>query len=249
MKKYRLYIFDLDGTVYLGDDPAPHAPDVIAQLVERGSLVRYLTNSSAVEPDAVCKKLSAMGVPCRPEWVFTSGLLAARVCRERGYRTVHIVGEAPLTRAIERAGLTVVEDGAANVVLVGLCRHLDYEILDRALQCLLGGAVLMATNRDITYPVEGGAVRPGAGAIVAAIETSAGVTAEVIGKPSGRMVEQILQACGCQKEDALVVGDRVETDIASGRAAGCDTWLVLSGVANEAVGGTGSSADLRDLLD
>ncbi|MCH7904276.1 MAG: HAD-IIA family hydrolase [Armatimonadetes bacterium] len=249
MKQYELYIFDLDGTVYLGNDPAPHAPDVIAQLVERGSLVRYLTNSSAVEPEAVCEKLAEMGIPCRPEWVFTSGLLAARVCRERGYRTVHVVGEAPLTQAIEAAGLTVVEDGKADVVLVGLCRHIDYEILDRALQCLLAGAVLLATNRDITYPVEGGAVRPGAGSIVAAVETSAGVTAEVLGKPSGRMVEQILKACDCQKENALVVGDRVETDIASGRAAGCDTWLVLSGVTNETVGGTGCSADLRGLLD
>lgn len=243
----RLWILDLDGTVYRGSEAIEGAADVVEELLRRGGIVRYLTNNSAAIPARVSDKLNLMGIPCEPDWVYSSGLSAARSCRDQGFKRVFLVGEPALHQMVEEQGLSVGAD--ADAVLAGICRSVTYELIDGALQELLRGVPFIATNRDATYPLEAGRLQPGAGAIVGAIAATSGLEPTVIGKPSPLMVEQVLRDAGVSASEAMVVGDRPETDLESGRQAGVPTWLVLTGVTREAIPGQDGSPDLRGLLD
>lgn len=243
----KLAILDLDGTVYRGSEPCPYAPEAICDLVESGVAVRYLTNNSAAEQEVVSEKLMAMGVPCEPDWVYGTGPAAARYCRDEGWRRVFVVGEPALERAVQATGLEVV-DHDADVVLAGICRGFTYDWMNAALQCLNAGSRFVATNLDPTYPKEHGRFEPGAGSIIAALRTCSGRDPILVGKPEPTMVLQILQDCGVAPEDALMVGDRPDTDLESGRRANVPTWLVLTGVTFEPIPGQPGSPDLRGLL-
>lgn len=246
MRPYRAYFLDLDGTVYRGSQPVPHAAEAVVRLLERGALVRYLTNNSAAAPEAVAEKLRAMGVPCEPEWVYGTGPLAVRECSARGHRAVFVVGEPPLKAMFQRAGFET--DGARpECVVVGICRSFTYALLDQASQFVRGGADLIVTNRDATYPLEGGREEPGAGSIAAAVETASGIGVEALGKPSPALVHWALGEAGVPPGEALVVGDRVDTDVEAGRRAGCDTLLVLTGVTRIAPEGQAWVEDLSRL--
>jgi 4-nitrophenyl phosphatase len=246
--QHRLYVFDLDGTVYRGSEVIPHAAEAINQLVELGAVVRYFTNNSAARPERVSEKLRAMGVPCEPSWVYGTGALAARVCVERGFRSVYLVGEPELRETLAEAGVPLSDGGQADCVVVGICRSLTYELLDRASALVRAGAALVVTNRDATYPIEGGREQPGAGAIAAAVETASGTSVVELGKPQTALLSWILADCGVAPSEILVVGDRYETDIVSGLNAGCDVSMVLTGVTQFAPDGVPVVADLRGLL-
>jgi 4-nitrophenyl phosphatase len=243
----RLAILDLDGTVYRGEEPCVHAPESIAALVEKGVLIRYLTNNSAAEPEAIAAKLNAMGVACQPDWVYGTGPAAARFCAHQGWRRAFVVGSLALRRSVRAAGLAVVSNNS-EVVIVGICRTFTYDLLRRAQQEIRAGAMFIATNLDPTYPKEGGRFEPGAGSIVAAIATCTGQAPIVIGKPEPTIINQILADTGVSAAEALVVGDREDTDLESGRRAGVPTWLVLTGVASAPIPGQPGSPDLRGLL-
>jgi 4-nitrophenyl phosphatase len=245
---YKLYVFDLDGTVYRGSEVIPHAAEAIHQLIDRGAMVRYFTNNSAARPSLVCSKLIAMGVPCEPSWVYGTGALAARVCVERGFRSVFLVGEPELRETLAEAGVPPSEGGSADCVVVGICRSFTYGLLDQASALMRGGAELVVTNRDATYPLEGGREQPGAGAIAAAVETASGVTVTELGKPQPALLGWILSETGMPASETLVVGDRYETDIACGLAAGCDVCMVTTGVSGQSSRGVHVVADLRQLV-
>ena len=247
MRHYPLYIFDLDGTLYRGDEVIPGAQDTLAALRARGAAIRYLTNNSTRSRATYVNLLSRMGFAAHPSEVYTSALATAEYLRG-SIAVAHVVGEAGLTIALEDAGIRVSER-APDAVVVGLCRALSYELLSRAMQHLLAPRVrFVATNRDATLPLEGGSLVPGAGAIVAALATCAGREPELVGKPSPFSVEWILREAGVSPGDALVVGDRFETDIVAGQRAGCPVHLVLTGVTRGAPDGVPSSAQLADLL-
>lgn len=239
---------DLDGTVYRGADPVPGAREAVEGWLSQGRDVVYLTNNSAATPSKVSSKLQGMGIPCEPDWVVGTGGAAAKLLASEGCRSVFVVGEPELVRTCEAAGLEVDDRPDPDAVLVGICRGLTYAWIDSALQRLLSGARFVATNRDATYPLEGGRVQPGSGAVVAAIATAAGREPEVVGKPNPLMVRQILAERGLTPSEALVVGDRLDTDIACGLAAGCDVALVLTGVEREPAPGVRSVGCLPDLL-
>lgn len=245
--RHRLVIFDLDGTLYRGSEVIPGAVETVKALRERGIAVRFLTNNSGSTRQALSDKLCRMGFSAAPQEVWGTGPAAADYCLRNGYQRVFWVGEPGLKESLEGAGLTVT-DGPVDAVVAGICRTFTYAWLDAALQQLLAGAAFIATNRDGTYPIEGGHVQPGAGAIIAALEAASGVTPTVLGKPSPYLVEQILVEAGVSPCDALVVGDRPNTDLEAGRAAGCDTWLVLSGVTSELPEGQVGSADVTGLI-
>ncbi len=259
MRRYPLYIFDLDGTLYRGDEAIPHAAETVRRLVEDGSAVRYFTNNSGQTREFFTRKLRSMGFPCEPEMVYSTATGVAALCRERDVGTVFCVGEPGLVQTLREAGVQVVNAdakgrvwpcGEAGTVVVGICRSFTYALLDAALQCLLNGAAFWATNTDATYPLEGGRLEPGAGSLVAAVSTCAGRGPDlVVGKPSPRRVRQILKETGTAPEDALLVGDRAETDLECGRSLGCPTCLVLTGVTSEAPPGQPFCEDLRGLLD
>ncbi|HXH59928.1 MAG TPA: HAD-IIA family hydrolase [Fimbriimonadaceae bacterium] len=246
MKHYDAYLLDLDGTVYRGAEAVPGAAGFVARALDRGAAVRYLTNNSAAEPSAVAEKLMAMGVACEPGWVYGTGPLAVRECKIRGHRSVFVVGEPSLHEMFSQAGLSASEE-PPDCVVVGICRSFTYALLERASAFVRGGADLIVTNRDATYPVEGGREQPGAGSIAAAVETASGLVTVALGKPAPALVEWALDGLGFPPSSALVVGDRYETDVQSGKAAGCDTLLVLTGVTRVAPSGQPSVRDLSEL--
>ncbi|GAB4120126.1 MAG: TIGR01457 family HAD-type hydrolase [Fimbriimonadaceae bacterium] len=245
---YSLYAFDLDGTIYRGDEAIDGAADTVRTLLDRGARVVYLTNNSAATPEGVSLKLQKMGIPCEPAWVYGTGPFAAQLCLERGYRQVHVVGEPALYRTIARAGLELATD-RPEAVVVGICRSLTYEMIAEASDHIRAGALFIATNTDATYPMAGGRLQPGAGAVVAAIQTAAGREPEVLGKPAPAMLLAAMKEAGVEPANTLMVGDRYETDILCGQAAGCDTWLVTTGVVPDRPEGQPGGENLRELLN
>jgi 4-nitrophenyl phosphatase len=259
---HRLLIFDLDGTLYRGEEVISGAPEVVAELRSRGSEVRFLTNNSGRTREALAEKLAKMGFGAVPTEVVSSATATAGYCAERGLRRAFVVGEPGLVATLRAQGVEVVNasddglttatrnrEGRVDAVIVGICRHFDYPMMDAAMQFLLAGAQFVATNRDATFPLEGGRFQPGAGSVVAGIATCAGQEPFVVGKPNPYMIEAILRESGVGPGEALLIGDRLDTDIESGRRAGCDTYLVLTGVETCLPQGQAGGADLRPLLD
>jgi 4-nitrophenyl phosphatase len=251
VKPYRLYILDLDGTLYRGAEAIPGAVETVQELRNRGALIRFLTNNSGQTQEFYREKLHKLGFAAELDEIYSSALGAAKVCAAKGLKSIFYVGEEGLRLTLEEAGLSVLKDtdSQAEAVVAGICRSFSYGWLNGALQQLFNGAEFVATNTDATYPLENGKVEPGAGAIVAAIAAASGKPPEVIGKPNPLLINMILKEAGVAASDALAVGDRVETDILSGINAGVDTHLVLTGVTHTVPEGQSSSVDLRGLLD
>jgi 4-nitrophenyl phosphatase len=225
----RLVVLDLDGTLHRGSEVVPDAPAFVRAALKAGLFVRAFTNNSAAWPEATAAKLRGMGLPFEPEWIWGTGPLAVRVAMDRGWRKVWVVGEPSLVQGFLGAGVSVSQD-APDAVVVGIDRSFTYDSLALAADLVRGGAVFVATNRDATYPLEGDRLQPGAGSVVAAIETASGVRPEVLGKPEPLLLRSIRADAGVSPSETLVVGDRLDTDIAAGQADGCRTWLVTGGV-------------------
>lgn len=245
--RYRGYIFDLDGTLFRGDEPIPGAVEKVRELHEKGAIVRYVTNNSTQTRDYFASKLTRMGFQCQPSDVVSSGVGTGHYLRDKGVASAFVVGEPGLVQTLGEYGVEMRETGEVEAVVVGLCRFFTYDLMREAMARIRAGAQFVATNPDATYPVEGGGLIPGAGSIVAAVQTASGVVPKVIGKPDPFLTQTALADAGLQAHEALVVGDRMDTDIESGRRAGCDTFLVLTGVEREIPAGQAGAADLRDL--
>jgi 4-nitrophenyl phosphatase len=246
--RYPLYIFDMDGTLFRGATAIPGAVDAVAVLRAAGAKIRYVTNNSTVARERYVEKLSRMGFPAEPGDVYSSALGAAEYLRGSVARA-HVVGEIGLTAALEAAGIRTDDLDRPDAVVVGLFRSFDYERMTRAMRHLLDPRIrFVATNRDAALPVEDGGLVPGAGAIVAALVACSGREPELVGKPGPFLIEWVLRDAGVEPRQALVVGDRVETDIVAGQQAGCAVHLVLTGVATVAPAGVPWSADLAGVL-
>jgi 4-nitrophenyl phosphatase len=258
MRAYAGYVFDLDGTLYRGAEPIPHAVETVQALKERGAKIYYLTNNSSQTREFFATKLSEMGFPVEAKFIGSSGIGAAALLKEWGHESAYVVGEPGLVATLREAGVSTVNadrDGIvgyseepAEVVVVGIHRSFTYQVMNGAMQCLKKGAKFVATNRDSTFPLEGGLTVPGAGSIVAAVATCSGQDPFVVGKPNPFLVELAAKELGLPLSDVLVVGDRDDTDLESGRQAGCDTFLVLTGVESVAKPGQSWSEDLRGLI-
>lgn len=274
---FKAYLFDLDGTIYRGNEQTPHAAETLTELRKRGALMRFLTNNSGADPDPICEKLKRMGIEAHPEEVVTSGMAAAAFLQgqalkrasdtaqkgainvRRAYGRLFVIGEPGLVRILRKNGLEVAnadtdelvrpdENGPYDAVVCGICRSFTYDLLNAALQAIRGGAEFVATNADATYPIECGKEQPGAGAIVAALQTCSGVEPRICGKPQPDMVFMALESCGANRAKALLVGDRMDTDIAAAKAAGVQSVLVMTGVSKFAPEGIETIQDLSELL-
>jgi 4-nitrophenyl phosphatase len=244
---YRAYIFDLDGTLFRGDEPISEAVETVNELVKRGAMIRYLTNNSSRTRDFFVEKLRRMGYPVEHEQVYTSGYGTAMYLRSEGIDRVFAVGEQGLIDTFRHHGI-VAEKDRVQAVVVGLNRSFTYDLMNEAMQLIRGGARFVATNPDTTYPMEGGKLIPGAGSIVAAIRACSETEPFVVGKPNPYLVQLVLHDAGLQPEEALVVGDRDDTDLESGRRAGCPTFLVLTGVTQDPQPGQWHGQTLLELL-
>ena len=248
--RVRIVIFDLDGVIYRGDVPVPGASELVAWLHGAGVLVRFATNNSMVTRAAYVERLGAMGIPTAIAEIATSAWVTGEHLRRHApdVRVVLGVGGDGMRQEIVAAGLEVVMADAAgppdepggplsrrfDAVVVGLDPALDYARLATAMSAVAAGARLIATNADARYPTPAGFL-PGAGAIVAALATATGVTPEVIGKPAPAMFRAILEMSGIGADEAVVVGDNPDADVAGAHRAGCAAILVLTGVADASV--------------
>lgn len=235
-QRFAGFIFDLDGTVYRGEQLIPGADWVISALRRESRRVVFLSNKPLESRRAYAAKLTRLGISAEPEDVITSGVVLARkLGRDHPGSRVYVLGEVPLIVELRDAGLEVVEDPAAlgwqvDFVVVAFDRTLTWEKLNNAHQALRRGAHFIATNPDPTCPTEEGDV-PDAGATISALEACSGKRLEwVAGKPSPLIVEAALARLGTAPSQTVLVGDRLETDILMARRAGLTSVLVLTGV-------------------
>ncbi len=224
------FIFDLDGTLYRGDAVIPGAAEFIAGLRRAGVPLLFLTNNSTTPPAAVAQRLTGMGIPAAPADVLGSAeATAAVLAAELPCCTVYVVGEAGIRAALAAAGLEVTDDyRRAEAVVVGMDRQTTYARLRDAALAIQRGVPFIATNADRSLPTEEGLI-PGAGSLVGMIEIATGVQPRVIGKPSAAIMRLGLQQVGTPAGLTAAVGDRPETDILGGQAAGMPTVAVLTG--------------------
>lgn len=236
-------VCDLDGVVYRGDLPISGAVDALDRLRARGVKILYCTNNSRSTVGDYVTKLGAMGLDVTPDDVLTSAIVSAEVLRERGFagKTAIVVGGDGVREALGSVCISVKDDPnvtVADLVVVGWDPEFTYAAMRRASVAVRRGAKLIATNDDASFPAED-ELWPGAGAILASIETASGAKAEVMGKPHPPMMAAAAARLeGCRS--IAIIGDRAETDLAGGRARGWTTILVLSGVS------TGESAACLD---
>jgi len=217
---------DIDGVLARGEDPVPGAAGAVRRLRAAGTGVAFVTNNATRTPAQVAEHLRAVGVEASASEVVTSPVVAAALLAP-GTRVLVVGMDGIRVPLADRGCVEVTDPAEAEAVVVGLDRDLTYDALRRATLALRAGARFVATNRDATFPAADG-LWPGAGAIVAALVTASDREPEVAGKPHPPMFAAA--AAVLPPGRLLMVGDRVDTDIAGAAALGWDTALVLTGV-------------------
>jgi glycerol-1-phosphatase len=239
-------ICDLDGVVYRGSDALPGAADALERLLRSGFRVVFVTNNSSRTEAQVADKIEALvGHRPDPDNIVTSARAAVALVPDGRTRCL-VVGGDGIREALESADLDVVEDSSeVDCVVVGLYRDFNYEILDRASQAIRDGALFIATNVDPTFPAAEGRIMPGAGSIVAALQSASGASPIVAGKPH-KPITDLIRSRGVNR--AWVIGDRPDTDIAMARNE--PDWtavLVLTGVTGDDADPGGADYVVADL--
>lgn len=234
---YDAYIFDLDGTCYLGDALLPTVAETITQLRDRGKRTVFLSNNPTRPAEAYAASLTQLGLPTPPPDVVNSSLVMVDfLSRQVPGARLFVVGEASLCRELAAAGFDLADDARdVAAVITSFDRTFDYRKLQIAFDAIRAGARFYATNADRFCPVPGGGGQPDAAAVIAAIEACTGVAVEaVVGKPSPHMAAAILARLELPPDRCLMVGDRLETDVLLGLEAGMAAALVLTGATDEA---------------
>lgn len=238
VSKYGLWFVDLDGVVWRGADVLGDNVEGVLQLMNAGRDVVFITNNSTRSRRLLRLMLSKVGIEVDERRVVNSGYATSVYLKlNYGLGTVLVVGESGLVEELVLQGFIVVDEDYAlrhgvDYVVVGLDRNLSFRKLEAALHALKRGAMFVATNTDATLPVGEGRVVPGAGSVVSLLERSSGRKPDlVVGKPNTAILEVALSALGrVSKADCIVVGDRLDTDMAMAKEFGVDSLLVLTGV-------------------
>ena len=234
LRSKKLWLFDMDGTIYLGNEVFPGTVPLFTEIRRNGGRYMLVTNNPSRSHETYMEKVRRMGIDASEEDFYTSVDAAVLYLREKhpGALVYAQVTKACIEQ-LRAGGIRVTEevDKSADVVLVGLDTEMTFEKLNRTSEMLTGfkGAYL-ATNLDLTCPTEYGFV-PDCGSMCIGLKNATGLEPKVIGKPEPTMLEMACRLAGVEKEDAVMVGDRLYTDIASGVNAGIDTIAVLSGEA------------------
>jgi arabinose operon protein AraL len=242
------FVFDLDGTVYLGEKALPGAPETIAELRRRGKKILFISNKPLYPGKVYAEKLTRLGIPTIVEDVITSGfVLGYHLSRHEPSLRYYVIGEPNLIDELRGHGLHIINEQFAqadpqevidpqniDAVIVAFDRTLDYRKLNVAYQALMRGARFFATNGDKTCPMPGGGI-PDAGATIAALEAISGRRLELLaGKPSRLILQVAMQRMDLPPERCLMLGDRLETDILMGQQAGMFTAAVMTGASTRA---------------
>ena len=223
------YLMDMDGVLVRGTDLIPGADAFLTQLRARGLPFLILTNNSIYTPRDLQVRLGHIGLQVQESEVFTSALATVQFLHtQRPGGSAFVIGEAGLTTALHDIGY-VLTDLHPEYVVLGETHSYSYQRLTQAVRLIADGAKLIATNPDPVGPGEGGLV-PATGAVAALMARATGVNPYFIGKPNPLMMRAALRQLGAHSESAVMIGDRMDTDILAGTEAGMRTILVLTGV-------------------
>jgi 4-nitrophenyl phosphatase len=233
-------IIDMDGVVWRSDAPIGDLSAIFDRIRSRGLKFVFATNNSTKTSGQYVEKLKEFGVDVEPWQVVTSSQAAAHAMAQKlapGTK-VFVIGEDGLRLPLEEGGFEILptEDAPqAKAVVMGMDRGINFQKLTEATLLVRDGIPFYATNTDKTFPTPRGEI-PGAGAWISVITTATNVEPIVAGKPFPFLMDLSLEKLGTQPQETLVIGDRLETDIAAGQGVGCPTALVLSGVSTRAQG-------------
>ena len=227
------FICDMDGVIYHGNQILPGVPEFIDWLHRENKQFLFLTNNSGYTPRELQQKLARMGLHVPEEHFYTSALATAAFLKEQAPGcSVYAIGEAGLLNALYDAGITM-NDINPDYVVIGESKSYSLDTLTKATNLVLNGAKLIGANSDLTGPIENG-IAPACRALIAPIELATGKQAYFCGKPNPLMMRTGLNILGCHSGEAVMVGDRMDTDVISGMECGMSTVLVLSGVSTQA---------------
>ncbi len=218
------WVIDLDGVVWLLDDPIPGSVEAINALLDAGVVVTFATNNSSLTQDEYRAKLSKFSIRAEETTVVTSSMAAASLLEEGS--SVYVVGASGIYPSLEDRNIEAKDSSEVDAVVVGWDREITYAKIARAARAIHNGAKFIATNLDPTYPTPHGLL-PGAGSIVAAIATAGLSKPIVAGKPGQAIADLLVKMVGTPR---FMVGDRIDTDGAFAMSLGCDFAMVLSGV-------------------
>jgi HAD superfamily hydrolase (TIGR01450 family) len=227
LERYDAFLFDLDGTIYRGESPIARAVEAVSAVRAAGKGLAFMTNNSYATRAQVASRLGGIGVQAGAEEIVTSAAATAGFLAEQGIASAWVLGGPGVIEELGAAGIRLADDGEADSVVIGWDPGTDYGKLREASLRVAGGARLIATNDDAAFPAADG-LWPGAGALLAAVTTTTGAEATVIGKPHPRLCTLALRSAGGGRP--ILIGDRLETDIAAAEGLGWDSLLVLSGV-------------------
>ncbi len=222
-----VWILDLDGVVWLADTVISGVPGAIGRLRAAGHQLLFLTNNSSRRVGDLVEKFGGMGIEVDAQEIVTSAQAAATMMAPGS--TALVCAGAGVREALELRGVATVGSGPADAVVVGFHKEFDYDRLNAAYQAIRGGARLIGTNDDTTYPTPDGPI-PGGGALLAAVAAAAGMEPEVAGKPYQPMADAVRARIGAAADHGLVVGDRPDTDGLMARRLGLPFGLVFTGV-------------------
>ena len=222
------FLCDMDGVIYHGNQLLPGVKEFVTWLQENDKQFLFHTNSSERSPRELAQKLSRMGMDVDESHFYTSALATAKFISSQSPRcTAYVIGAPGLFNALYEAGITM-NDVNPDYVIVGETSNYNYESILKAVHFVQKGARLIGTNTDLTGPSEKGII-PACRALVSPIELTTGCKAYFVGKPNPLMMRTGLKLLGCHSGEAVMVGDRMDTDIVAGVETGLDTVLVLSG--------------------
>ena len=231
IKEKKLYIFDMDGTIYLGGNPFPFAIRFIKNLRAAGKRVLFYTNNASHTTPFYEKKLARLGFEPQAGEIMTSGDVTLEFLkRHRSGKSVYLVATDELVEEYREKGIRLLngKEASADIVITSFDTSLTYEKLDNACRLIRGGAEYLSTHPDMNCPTETGFI-PDSGAIAALVTASTGKTPTYFGKPYRETIEMISEATGFSPAEMCIFGDRLYTDIALGKKFGVTSILVLSG--------------------
>ncbi len=223
----KLFVLDMDGTIYLGKKPIDGAIDFCERIIRSGRKLMYFTNNASRNPNDYVEKLNSLGFPCERDMIVTSGdVTIAYLKKYYSGKPVYLVGTPALEKSFTQAGIVLSEE--SDIVVVSFDLTLTYEKLEKACTLIRNGAKFFSTHPDINCPTEDGYI-PDSGAICGAVTLSTGIEPRYFGKPYAETVEMIETLSGIDRSHAVMVGDRLYTDIALGKKNGMLSLLVMSG--------------------
>jgi len=226
------FICDMDGVIYHGNRLLDGVKEFVLWLKDEQKKFVFLTNSSERTIRELQEKLRRMGIDVGPDHFYTSALATASFLQsQKPNGSAYIIGEAGLINALYNTGYTS-NNVDPDYVVMGESRSYSYDVIEKAVNLVKKGAKLVGTNPDLTGPIENG-IAPATKALISPIELATGKQAYFVGKPNPLMMRIALKKIGVRREDTIIIGDRMDTDIVAGIEAEIDTCLVLSGISDK----------------